>query len=148
MFSVFDFNLQHHQIFQVWAFRLSGNQVNFKFYRLNQQGKNHTLTTWITRTNDWRPYRRIQWFVMWFKTGFVLPSSGNRNTKILCVFCLNKRIALLITDYKISVSFVFQNLICCRSEWSRKSIFSFVHITFQAIIWPDMCSSAYRPHPA
>ena len=43
-----------------------------------------------------------------FKTGFVLPASGNRNTNILCVFCINMRIGLSITDYKISVSFVLQ----------------------------------------
>ena len=105
MFSVFDFNLQHHKIFLVWAFRLSGNHVNFKFFRLNQQEENNTLSTWTTSTNDRIPYSRIKWFVMLFKTGFVFPASWNGNTNILCVFCIDKRIVLLITDYKVSLSF-------------------------------------------
>ena len=52
------------KIFQDLNIPISQKYVNFKFYRLNQQEKNHNQLTWIAQTNEGTPYKLILQFVI------------------------------------------------------------------------------------
>ena len=62
--SVLGFKEQHQKIFQALNIPFPQNYVNFKFYRLNQQEKNHNQLTWIAQTNEGTPYKLILQFVI------------------------------------------------------------------------------------
>ena len=52
------------KIFQDLNIPISQKYVNFKFYRLNQQEKNHNQLTLIAPTNEGTPYKLILQFVI------------------------------------------------------------------------------------
>ena len=79
------FNTQHQKIYQALNIPFPQKYVNFKFYRLNQQEKNHKQLTWKAQTNEVKASKLILEFVILFKTVFVLTVSANRNTNILFV---------------------------------------------------------------
>ena len=51
-------------IYQALNIPFPQKYVNFKFYRLNQQEKNHNQLTWIAQTNKGTPYKLILQFVI------------------------------------------------------------------------------------
>ena len=61
---VLGLNLQHQKIFQPLNIPFPQNYVNFKFYRLNQQEKNHNQPTWIAQSNEGTTSKLILQFVI------------------------------------------------------------------------------------